>query len=143
MPVQPGTTIKVDDRDIVNDAIAQYTFYGRGGGYGHLRIEDEQGNLLVDQITHLGENKTFASSVVTGHFELGRGGLTVHLGYVGSCDCKFPSGGSITYDTSKVINNDDMLVASMLYATYDIQGGSHDNDDAVVSITFTKKQKNL
>lgn len=140
MGVTQGTTFKVDDAEIPNNAVAQYTFYGRGGGYGHLRIENARGNQLVDQIISLGPNDTFASAVVTGHFELAGGGLTVHLGYVGSCDCKFPSGGKITSDVAKVITADsELFIASMVYAAYDIQGGGHDYDDAVVSISFTKK----
>ncbi|NEQ78549.1 MAG: hypothetical protein F6K23_39495 [Okeania sp. SIO2C9] len=139
MPVVSGTKIKIDDSEIPNNSIGQYTLYGRGGGYGHMQIKNDSGAILAEHIISLGANDTFAQSTATGGFEIPRGNLTVSLSYSNRCDCSFGSAGEIYYDTSKLVTpNTEKFVGSTAYAAYDLQG-DHDYDDVVLSITFTKK----
>jgi hypothetical protein len=134
-----GGTFDIHDVDIPDKSIAQYTFYGRGGGYGLLQIKDQAGRLLASHVAHLGPNDRFADSVVTGHFELPSGGIKVHLNYSSSCSCNFETKkGLVVKEVAKVVNEEERFIACLVYGAYDLQG-DHDFDDAVVSISFTKK----
>lgn len=148
--VEEGTAFKLSKFQVTGHVpdyedkqyVAQYMFYGRGGGYGHLKIEDDNGEILAENLVSLGADDTFASSVVTGHFELEENDkvLTIQLAYLDNCDCEFPSSGELVYGISKMMPSNTVIIS----AGYDAKPvGKRNYDDAVVIITLTEKQSDI